>query len=242
MSRWGAALSAGGAVAALASAPRLAAAEATNEPSAGEPVESALEQTSEAAPRSDLELASSQAEAFAEPDAGAPSLVVPALHGTGLFITLRLTEAYLYPDPFAETRWSVLSNRYQRAFTRPPKFDANRPAFEWDGDPWHINVVGHALLGSELYLRARTCGHGPLESLAFTAAGAVVWDYAFEGNGVRPSAFDLVYTPAAGILLGELRHWVWSSSRSIQTPFVRGLVRGLFDPLGEVERWAGTPC
>jgi hypothetical protein len=167
---------------------------------------------------------------------------VPILHGTALFVTLRLSEAYLYPDPFAETRWSIVGGHYEEAFTRPPKFDASKPWFEWDGDPWHINVVGHALMGSELYLRARTCGHGPLESLAFTAAGAVVWDYAFEGSGVRPSAFDLVYTPAAGIALGEFRHWVWSSSRSIEAPFFRGLVRGLFDPFGEVERWAGTPC
>lgn len=172
----------------------------------------------------------------------AQSWSVPVLHATGLFVTLRLTEAILYPDPFAETRLSVIGAHYREAFTRPPKFDASRPAFEWDGDPWHINAVGHALLGSELYLRARTCGNGVLESLAFTAAGAVVWDYAFEANGVRPSALDLVYTPAAGLALGEFRHWLWSSSRGFEHSGWRTVLQVVFDPLGEAERWAGVPC
>jgi hypothetical protein len=159
-----------------------------------------------------------------------------------MFVTLRLTEAYLYPDPFAETRLSVIGGHYREAFTRPPKFDASRPAFEWDGDPWYINAVGHALLGSELYLRARTCGQGVLESLAFTTAGAVVWDYGFEASGVRPSALDLIYTPAAGVALGELRYWLWSSSRRVDGSLVRQVLRTVFDPLGEAERWAGVPC
>jgi hypothetical protein len=171
-----------------------------------------------------------------------PSWTVPSLHATGLFVTLRLSEAYLYPDPFAETRWSVIGGHYREAFTRPPKFDASRSAFEWDGDPWYINVVGHALLGSELYLRARTCGHGVLGSVTFTAAGAVVWDYAFEGSGVRPSALDLVYTPASGLVLGELRYWLWSEADVVKAPVWRQVLRSVFDPFGEAERWAGTPC
>lgn len=171
-----------------------------------------------------------------------PNLIVPTLHGVGLFSVLRLSEAYLYPDPFAETRWSVIGSHYRQAFTRLPKFDASQPAFEWDGDPWHINVVGHALMGSDLYLRARTCGHGVLGSLAFTAAGAVVWDYAFEGSGVRPSALDLVYTPASGLVFGEFRYWLWSESRRVTDSTWRQVLRTVFDPLGEAERWAGTPC
>lgn len=189
-----------------------------------------------------------QLEATPEPAVNAPvaplepSWTVPTLHGLGLFATLRLTEAYLWPDPFAETRLSVIGAHYAEAFTRPPKFDANRRPFEWDGDPWAINVVGHALMGSELYTRARICGQGVLPSLLFTAAGAAVWDYGFEASGVRPSAVDLVYTPAAGLALGELRYWLWSESSRVDRPVWRQVLLGVFDPLGELERWAGTPC
>jgi hypothetical protein len=171
-----------------------------------------------------------------------PSWTIPTLHTTGLFLTLRFTEAYLYPNPFAETRLSVIGGHYQQAFTRPPLFDASKPAFEWDGDRWQINVVGHALLGSEMYLRARTCGHGVLASLAFTAGGTVAWEYAFEGNGVRPSALDLLYTPASGLALGEFRYWLWSESGTVTPPVWRRVVSAVFDPFGEAERWAGTPC
>jgi hypothetical protein len=92
----------------------------------------------------------------AQAETSTESWTIPTVHGLGLFVTLRLTEAYLYPDPFAETRLSIVGDHYAEAFTRPPKFDTSKPAFEWDGDPWPINVVGHALMGSELYLRART--------------------------------------------------------------------------------------
>jgi hypothetical protein len=81
-----------------------------------------------------------------------------------------------------------------------------------------------------------------LPSLAFTAAGAVVWDYGVEASGVRPSAFDLVYTPAAGMALGEFRYWLWSESKRVNAPVWRQVLLGVFDPFGEVERWAGTSC
>jgi hypothetical protein len=148
----------------------------------------------------------------------------------------------LYPDPFADTRPASWWRHYEAAFTRPPKFDPNERFFEWDGDPWYINAVGHAAMGSELYLRARTCGHDVLPSLLFTAGSAIVWDYAFEGNGVRPSALDLVYTPASGLAFGEFRYFLWTQGARIDSRLLRGVVRGFADPFGELERWAGTPC
>lgn len=46
---------------------------------------------------------------------------------------LRFTEAYLYPEPFAATDSSVFRH-YRDAFTQPPLFDGDKPAFRWDGD------------------------------------------------------------------------------------------------------------
>lgn len=159
----------------------------------------------------------------------APELVVPVVHAMALMTVMRVTEAVIWPEPFARTE--RFGARYEETFTRPPIFP--------DGDPWYVNYGGHALFGSELYMRARTCRLGWAGSLAFAAAGSVVWEYAFEGNGVRPSAFDLVYTPLSGIALGELRYALW---RSAAPGSGREWLRWIVDPLGEGERALGAAC
>jgi hypothetical protein len=167
---------------------------------------------------------------------------VPVWHSLGLMTSLRVTEAYLWPEPFAETRWSVVGPRYEAAFTRPPKWDSSRAAFEWDGDPWYINLVGHAALGAELYFRPRACGHGVLASLGQATAGAIVWDYLFEASGVRPSGLDLWYTPLAGAVLGELRFIGYHATRRVSSRALRVVLQGLLDPMGQIERAIGAAC
>lgn len=167
---------------------------------------------------------------------------MPSLHALGLMTTMRATEAYLWPDPFAETNVHQLGWHYHEAFTRPPRWDGSRPLFEQDGDRWQINVIGHGLFGSELYLRARTCRKPLWQALLFTTLASTAWDYGFEANGVRPSALDLTFTPAAGLVLGELRYLGWSAARRLAPGAGRTLLGVLFDPLGELERAAGTPC
>ena len=155
-----------------------------------------------------------------------PNFVVPIAHDLGLMTVMRITEAIIWPDPFARTQW--FGAKYEDTFTKAPLFP--------DHDSILINVGGHALFGSELYLRARQCRFGWAGSLAFAAAASAVWEYAFEGNGVRPSAHDLVWTPMSGILFGELRHIAWRSV-SPDSP-----IRWIVDPLGEGERALGTGC
>lgn len=168
------------------------------------------------------------------------SWLVPSLHALGLMIVMRGTETYLWPEPFART--SRFAYHYEQAFTRPPLFDTSRPLFEADGDRWHINVIGHGLFGSELYLRARTCNKPLWQALLFTGAASTLWEYGFEANGVRPSGLDLVFTPAAGIVLGEARLQLWRFAGTLESGAGRSVLRGVMDPLGELERWAGAPC
>jgi hypothetical protein len=169
-----------------------------------------------------------------------PEVVVPVLHGAALMTVMRVTETFLWPDPFART--GEFGARYEEAFTKPPIFDPSRPFFEWDGDPWPINAIGHALFGSELYVRARQCRFSWPLALAFTAAGSVVWEYGFEANGVRPSALDLVYTPLAGIALGEARFALYQAAEGLSSKAARTVVRAVLDPLGDAERALGTRC
>jgi hypothetical protein len=153
---------------------------------------------------------------------------------------MRTAETFIWPDPFARTQY--FGAHYEEAFTKPPIFDSSRRAFEWDGDPWYINTLGHGLFGSELYMRARTCHLPWYGALAFAAASSAVWEYGFEGNGVRPSALDLVYTPLGGMLLGEARYVGWNAAQKISAPALRGTVRAVLDPFGELERAVGTGC
>lgn len=169
-------------------------------------------------------------------------LDVPALHALGLLTSMRLTEAYLWPQPFAELNRFALARHYDEAYSKPPLWDRSHPPFEEDGDRWYINVVGHGLFGSELYLRARTCRLQPWQALAFTALSSAAWEYGFEASGVRPSALDLTFTPLAGVLLGEVRFIAWRAARGLHPGPVRSALSGLLDPLGETERALGAPC
>jgi hypothetical protein len=169
-----------------------------------------------------------------------PDIVVPAAHGLALMTVMRVTATFLWPDPFARTE--RFGAAYREAFTKPPLFDRSQPFFRWDGDPVLINAGGHALFGSELYVRARACRFGPATALAFTAATSALWEYGFEANGVRPSALDLAYTPIAGLVLGEARFAVHRAASSIGSGPWRRFVKAVVDPLGELERAAGTPC
>ncbi|WP_394832780.1 DUF3943 domain-containing protein [Pendulispora rubella] len=167
----------------------------------------------------------------------------PVLHTTAFLTGLRYIEAYMYPHPFAEGNFEHIAERYRDTFTHWPIFDSDKPAFEWDGDSWRINVIGHGLMGSELYTRARICHFGWAGSLAFAVGSTVAWEYVFEGNGVRPSVWDLVYTPLSGLLLGEARYFIYRTAQSLSSPTARNVLSAIADPFGEMERhWLGSPC
>lgn len=206
-----------------------------------------------AAPLPPAKVASPNTRATARPEAPTdrdPRTIAPSRFGRwattighhhALLLGMRLTEVWLWPEPFAETRPSVLRTRYADALTQPPKWNARAGWFQWDGDRWFINVVGHAALGSELYLSARRCEFHPLAAFALTAVSSAVWEYGYEASGVRPSALDLVYTPVSGVVLGETRYWLTQRAKQL-TPGWRTFVTALLDPFGEVERAVGLPC
>lgn len=172
-----------------------------------------------------------------------PRLWLPIVHALGLFSVQRAAEAYLYPEPFARISVRFWGARYKDAFTTPPLFDRTQPAFRWDYDPLHINLVGHGLMGAELYHRARTCRSSVLGALAFTAGASAVWEYGFEANGVRPSAQDLLYTPLAGLLLGEARFQLFRAASALSSSKARAVLTAVIDPLGQLERKSGLfPC
>lgn len=155
---------------------------------------------------------------------------------------MRVSAAVLWPEPFADLDVDRMSASYARAFTEEPTYDADAAPFEWDGDRWTINVIGHGLFGSELYLRPRICRKSPIEALLFTVGASATWEYVFEANAVHPSGLDLWFSPLAGLLIGEARFQAWQAAGTIDSRAWRTVIRSVVDPLGEVERAFGAGC
>jgi hypothetical protein len=177
---------------------------------------------------------------YAEVQAAAPEITIPVLHDVVLMTVMRGVETVIWPNPFART--ADFGMHYGEAFTKPPIFDPHKGFMEWDGDRWYINTIGHGLFGSELYLRARTCAMPWYGAAALAGAMSALWEYGYEGNGVRPSALDLVYTPLSGLVFGEGRFALWNAAGAIENRTTRIILRAVVDPLGEAERAFGSGC
>lgn len=167
---------------------------------------------------------------------------VAVLHAGALMTTMRVAEAAIWPEPFAESSPYAWGAAYGQALTEPPRWDPSLDAFEWDGDDWKINVLGHGLFGSELYVRARMCRAHLPGAFIFAAASSATWEYVFEGNAVQPSGLDLWFTPVAGMVVGELRFLGWYGAQTIEHPVLRQVLSTAMDPFGELERVIGSPC
>ncbi|HET9449472.1 MAG TPA: DUF3943 domain-containing protein [Aggregicoccus sp.] len=174
-----------------------------------------------------------------------PRWTVPVLHSVGVVLGMRAGLSALWPRAYDPSRLREGVRQLGAAYTRPPEFHRGVPLLESDGDPWLLNTVGHGLFGSEVYGRARHCGHSALASLAGAAVASTAWEYSLEALHQRPSALDLVWTPLAGALLGEGRfrlHRLVRGHGERVGPLRRALLVAL-DPLGEAERGLlGTDC
>lgn len=188
-----------------------------------------------------LSLSSLPLTAGAQRRAREESWLVPSLHAVGLLTTQRVAAMLVWRHAFSLEDTDRDLRFLREAYTSPPLFDPRRRFFEWDGDRWSINLWGHGFMGSELYLRARQCGHGFAASIAFTAAASAVWEYGVEVWNAHPSLNDLVWTPLGGALIGELRFVTWELAERLgRVP--RTILRAVVDPFGELERAAGSPC
>jgi hypothetical protein len=121
-----------------------------------------------------------------------------------------------------ERGYSGLSvNNFVDAFTKGP-----RP----DNDQWYLNYLGHPLWGSETYLRSRAQGCSPLGSLLFAAVASTVWEFGIESWYHRPSSQDLIITPLAGAVIGEVRFHAKRALLNADTSSSRALAVAI-DPI-----------
>lgn len=138
-----------------------------------------------------------------------PRAVAPRTYGsmffkawmpmTGAEVGLLAVTASL---PKSWTGWSAHFvrdgvNHLGRAYTEPPVMDT-----DW----WFHNYVGHPYGGSLYYNAVRSQGATQRQSTFFAFVLSTQWEYFFEAFAERPSIQDLIVTPVAGTILGELSH------------------------------------
>jgi len=76
-----------------------------------------------------------------------------------------------------------------------------------DRDAWFINYLGHPYQGAYTYNSIRSQGAKIWQSALFTTGHTLFWEYGIEAGMEQPSVQDLIITPGAGMLLGELFHF-----------------------------------
>jgi hypothetical protein len=100
--------------------------------------------------------------------------------------------------------WLYFGQKFKSAYTSPPV---------WDHDPWVINYIGHPIQGAIFFnsLRSQDCSFWA--SAGFNVFHTLFWEYALESIMEQPSIQDLIVTPVAGSVLGELLNYLTKRMR-----------------------------
>ena len=126
------------------------------------------------------------------------------LRGAGLvFAAQSVTVGLLFALPERTSNWdkSAIGNfrsHFKEAFRKPPVID---------GDKWYINYLGHPYQGAYYYNAYRSQGAKFWQAGLFCIGHSLMWEYLVESGFERPSMQDMIVTPLAGSLLGELFHF-----------------------------------
>lgn len=90
----------------------------------------------------------------------------------------------------------------------------------WDNDQFSTNLFAHPYHGSLYYSAARSNGLNIYQSLPYSIAGSLMWEYA--GEKEPPAINDLMATSIGGVALGEVSYRL---SNLILNDNVRGFSR-----------------
>ena len=162
--------------------------------------------------------------------------LVPSLHSATVVFGARVSLSVLWPDAYdvcpAGRNWE----NFKSAWSSGAEWDNREGFFEWDHDPWAINLVGHGFMGSEFYLRHRQHRHEWWVSLGMTLVWTFAWEYLLESWHKQPSGIDMLWTPVGGALIGEGRYWLYREVLGMEEGSLRHVLLYLIDPIGQAER------
>lgn len=123
------------------------------------------------------------------------------LRGAGLVLSSQVLSAgLLFVMPEESSNWEKdeFRDNFKRAYTEPPVFDE---------DSWYINYLAHPYQGSLYYNAYRSQGAKFWQASLFCIGHSMMWEYLYEAGFEQPSIQDMIVTPIAGSLLGELFHF-----------------------------------
>jgi len=113
--------------------------------------------------------------------------------------------AFLAIAPESLSKWSKkekfqissILHQYHESFTKPPVIDK---------DLLIVNYAGHPYQGGFYYNTVRSQGASVWQSSLFCLGQSFLWEYGWEAGLEQPSIQDLITSPLAGIIVGELSH------------------------------------
>lgn len=145
----------------------------------------------------------------------------------GLNMSMRGYNRFILKDEYAKINLSSMKKNMK---TLPV----------WDSNKFSTNLIAHPYHGSMYFSNARTNGYNFAESIPFTFAGSLMWEYLMETK--PPSINDLVATTFGGIALGEITFRISdliidNRKRGIER-ISRELIAGIFSPTRMINRIA----
>jgi hypothetical protein len=100
----------------------------------------------------------------------------------------------------------------------------------WDEDDWRLNYLGHPYAGNLYYNTVRAQGASPGQSFLFSFFASTFWEYVVEAVAEPASIQDLIVTPVAGSILGELSHRATLAMKKNGTSVIEGIIMTLINP------------
>jgi Domain of unknown function (DUF3943) len=113
--------------------------------------------------------------------------------------------AYLLAAPYEVSKWDKHKKFDMQAVLKQYDHSYSSPAVI-DHDMDIINYVGHPYQGGYYFNTMRCQGATFWQSAMFCLGNSILWEYGWEGGMEQPSIQDLLTTPIAGVVVGELAH------------------------------------
>jgi hypothetical protein len=143
----------------------------------------------------------------------------------------------LYLLPESATKWDKKSFTFENVFGKWVDNVKAGPVI--DDDTWFMNYVAHPYWGGVFYMSARSLGYSPMYCFLYTAAlSTFLWEYGLEAFAEIPSIQDLIVTPVAGAVVGELfylakRGIVRNDYRLLNSKILGHTATFIMDPMNE---------
>jgi hypothetical protein len=112
-----------------------------------------------------------------------------AAETAGINVSIWAFNRFVTQEDFAKISFKTMGNNLSRGFV-------------WDNDQFSTNLLGHPYHGGLYFNAARANGMNFRQSIPYTVAGSLMWEFFMENE--YPSINDFIATPVGGMAMGEI--------------------------------------